>query len=70
MEPKLSKQNEILLAHLREGNSLLTAEHYQLLRKALLLQESLGIMSRFIITAAGFVGAVMAILTFWPWSGK
>jgi len=70
MEPKLSKQNEILLAHLREGNSLLTTEHYQLLRKALLLQESLGIMSRFIITAAGFVGAVMAILTFWPWSGK
>jgi len=70
MEPKLSKQNEILLAHLREGNNLLTPEHYQLLRKALLLQESLGIMSRFIITAAGFVGAVMAILTFWPWSGK
>lgn len=70
MEPKLSKQNEVLLAHLKNGNSLLTTEQYQLLRKALLLQESVGIFSRFIITLAGFIGAALAVLNFWPWGSK
>ena len=70
MEPKLSKQNEILLSHLKNGNSLLTAEQYQLLRKALLLQESMGLASRFIIWFAGFIGAALALINFWPWGSK
>ena len=70
MEPKLSKQNEVLLSHLKNGNLILTQDQYELLRQALLLKESMGIASRFIVTLAGFLGAAMALFTFWPWGHK
>ena len=72
MEPKLTKQSEAILARLKKDveKHLLTTEQYEFLRKGMLLQESFGILSRFIIGAAAFVGAGFALLNFFPGGGK
>lgn len=70
MEPRLSKQSEILLAKLKKDKQLLTLEQYEFLRKAMLLQESWGMVSRFVIGLAGFIGATIAVMNIWPWSGR
>lgn len=72
MEPKLTKQSEAILARLKKDveKHLLTNEQYEFLRKGMLLQESLGMISRFVISLAGFIGAAIAVANFWPWGGK
>lgn len=72
MEPKLTRQSELILARLKKDveKHLLTPEQYEFLRKGMLLQESMGIFGRFIISAAAFLGAAGMIFSFWPWGGK
>lgn len=72
MEPKLTKQSEAILARLKKDveKQLLTPEQFEFLRKGMLLNESMGIIGRFIISAAAFIGAGAALLNFWPWGGK
>jgi hypothetical protein len=72
MEPKLTKQSEAILARLKKDveKQLLTPEQFEFLRRAMLLQESFGILSRFIIGAAAFIGAGLALLNFIPGSGR
>lgn len=72
MEPKLTKQSEAILARLKKDveKHLLTPEQFEFLRKAMLLQESMGLVSRFVIWLAGFIGASIALLNFLPWGSK
>ena len=72
MEPKLTKQSEAILARLKKDveKHLLTPEQFEFLRKAMLLHESMGLLSRFVIWFAGFIGAAIAVMNFLPWSGK
>lgn len=72
MEPKLTKQSEAILTQLKKDleKHLLTKEQYEFLRLGMVLQESLGVLSRFVIGAAAFVGAAFALLNFWPGGGK
>jgi len=72
MEPKLTRQSELILVRLKKDveRQLLTPEQFDFLRKAMLLQESFRLVSRFIISLAGIIGAAMALFNFWPWSGK
>jgi len=72
MEPKLTKQSEAILARLKKDveKQLLTPEQFEFLRKGMLLNESMGIIGRFVISLAAFIGAAGMIFSFWPWGGK
>ena len=72
MEPKLTPQSEAILAKLREEvlKHHLTPEEMSQVRKGLSLIESFGVLSRFIIGLAAFIGAGMAIVNIWPGSQR
>lgn len=72
MEPKLTKQSEVILAKLREDVRIhyLTVEELGRVRKGLALVESMGILGRFVITLAAIAGSITALLNFWPGSVK
>lgn len=72
MEPRLTKQSEAILARLKLDmrEHTLTKEQVEFLRKGMVLQESLGILARFVIGAAAFLGAGLALFTFFPGGGK
>ena len=72
MEPKLTKQSEAILVRLKKDveKQLLTLEQFEFLRKAMLLQESMGIFGRFIIGLAGIAAAFAALINYWPFGGS
>lgn len=72
MEPKLSKAHQAIMDALKKDleKRLLTPEQYELLRKGLVLQESWGILGRFVIGLAAVLGAGYAIFGLFPGGGK
>ena len=71
MEPKLTKQSGGILASLKQDvhDQLRTPAQFDFLRKAMLLQESMGIFGRFIISLAGAAAALAALISYWPFGG-
>lgn len=72
MEPKLTKQSELILAKLQieVDKKFFTPEEMVILRKGVLMANSVGLLYRLLLVGGAAAGAILAFLQLMPSGDK